>query len=58
MKSVLLPGAPDLMIKLQLPLIKERLRDRKNQIGTGDRSEKSLCVNLCLFGYFLQNLTT
>ena len=42
MKSVLLPGAPDLMIKLQLPLIKERLRDRKNQIGTDDRSEKSL----------------
>ena len=57
MKSVLLPGAPELMIKLQLPLIKERLRDRKNQIGTGDRSEKSLCVHLCLFGYFLQNLT-
>jgi len=30
------------MIKLQLPLIKERLRDRKNQIGTDDLSEKSL----------------
>jgi hypothetical protein len=30
------------MIKLQLPLIKGRLRDRKNQIGTGDFSEKSL----------------
>jgi len=40
--GVLLPGTPDLMIELQLPLIKRRLRDRKNQIGTGDCSEKSL----------------
>jgi len=32
----------DLMTELQLPLIKGRLRDRKNQIGTGDFSEKSL----------------
>jgi len=40
--SVLLPGAPDLMPELQQALIKGRLRDRKNQIGTGDCSEKSL----------------
>jgi hypothetical protein len=32
----------DLMIELQIPLIKGRLRDRKNQIGIGDYSEKSL----------------
>jgi len=32
----------DLMIELQLPLLKGRLRDRKNQIGTGDCPEKSL----------------
>ena len=30
------------IVELQLPLIKETSRDRKNQIGTGDPSEKSL----------------
>jgi len=40
--SALYLSSSDLMTELQLPLIKGRLRDRKNQIGTGDFSEKSL----------------
>ena len=33
---------PDLMTKLLPAPIKQRSRDRKNQIGTDDLSEKSL----------------
>ena len=40
--SALYLSSSDLMTELQLPLIKERSKDRKNQIGIGDRSEKSL----------------